>query len=205
MRTAIKRFDRFLRRANGVFEITDDDWCIFRLQLRDAPHDIHLSDGTVVREGEPVLGLHLWNEQVPPMEAAGPDVAWGARLARLTIRSLRAVAAWIEARPELADRHALGGATVLIESGTAGGSANLVRRLGFEAFPFRNALGRFGEFWENLYTWGLMWTYNQASVRHRPLSRLRRTAIWMPVDTLLARYGSGASRDGPHQSDVEGE
>ena len=204
MRALIKRFDGFLRRANGVFEFTEDEGCMFRLQLRDAHHDIHLSDGTRVAKGQPILGLHLWNERIPPVAPDGPDVAWGARLARLTIRSLRAVAAWVEARPDLADRRVLGGATVLIEPGRVDGSANLIRRLGFEVFPFENALGRFGEFWENVYTWGLMWAYSPASLRHRSLSRLRRTVIWMPVDTLLARYGSGVACDTAPQSGADG-
>ena len=195
MRAAIKRFDGYLRRTHGVFEFTDEAWCIFRLQLRDAQHGIRLSDGTQVREGEPALVLHLWNEQIPPMRAAGPDVAWGATLARLIIRSLRAVAVWIESHPEVADRRVLGAATVLVGPGSGGGF-RLFRRLGFDVLPFENLLGDFGEFWANLYTWGLMWAYNQASVRHRPPWRLRRTILRMPVDTLLVRYGS-AAQTGP--------
>jgi hypothetical protein len=56
-------------------------------------------------------------------------------------------------------------------------------------FPYRGPLARFGEFWENLYTWGLMWTFNAASLRHRSLLRLRRAEVWMSAAELLARYG----------------
>ena len=193
MRSLIVWFDRFLRRVYGVFEFTHDPDCIFRLQLANARHDIHLSDGTVVGKGDPVLGLHFWNEQMPPMGPDGPDVAWGAHVARVTIRSMRAMATWVKDHPELSDRRVIGGATVLIDPEAKGGSAQLMRRLGFDILPFRNALGRFGEFWENLYTWSLMWTYNEASAHHRRLPRIRRTEVWMGVDTLLRNFGRAAA------------
>ena len=191
MRALIRWFDRFLRRAFGVFEFTDDPECIFRLQRTNARHDITLSDGTVVSKGDPVLGLHFWNEHLPPIGPEGSDLAWGVRTARMMVSSLRAIVAWVRDHPELADRQIIGGATVLIESGATGGSARLIRRLGFDIFPFKNVLGRFGEFWENLYTWWLMWAYNKASLRRKRLLRIRRTEIWMRIDRLVAQFGRG--------------
>ena len=191
MRALIRWFDRFLRRAFGVFEFTDDPECIFRLQLTKARHDITLSDGTVVSKGDPVLGLHFWNEHLPPIGPEGSDLAWGVRTARMMVSSLRAIVAWVRDHPELADRQIIGGATVLIESGATGGSARLIRRLGFDIFPFKNVLGRFGEVWENLYTWWLMWAYNKASLRRKRLLRIRRTEIWMRIDRLVAQFGRG--------------
>lgn len=191
MRALIRWFDRFLRRAFGVFEFTDDPECIFRLQRTNARHDITLSDGTVVSKGDPVLGLHFWNEHLPPIGPEGSDLAWGVRTARMMVSSLRAIVAWVRDHPEVADRQIIGGATVLIESGATGGSARLIRRLGFDIFPFKNVLGRFGEVWENLYTWWLMWAYNKASLRRKRLLRIRRTEIWMRIDRLVAQFGRG--------------
>jgi hypothetical protein len=191
MRAVIVWFDGLLRRLSGVFQFTDDPRCIFRLQLTNTRHDVRLSDGTVVRKGDPVLGLHFWNEHLPPIGPEGSDVAWGARAARMTHSSLGAIASWLQDHPELADRQVIGGTTVLIESCLTGGTARLIRRLGFDIFPFESVLGRFGEFWENLYTWGLMWAYNRASLRRKRLLRLRRTEIWMRVDKLVARFGRG--------------
>jgi hypothetical protein len=62
--------------------------------------------------------------------------------------------------------------------------------LGFTVLPYHNPLGRFGEFWENFYTWWIMWTYNQASLRHRRLFRLVRAEVWMTMAELLSRYGT---------------
>jgi len=52
-------------------------------------------------------------------------------------------------------------------------------------FPYRSPLGRFGEFWENLYARWLMWAFNAASLRHRRLLRLRRDEVWASADAFL--------------------
>jgi hypothetical protein len=189
MRVLIRTLDRLIRWANGVFEFCDEEECLLRLQWARAPHDLHLSDGTQVRAGDPVLKLHLWNERVPPLGPVGSDLAWAANVRRRLIHSLRAAAQWLADQPGRADVRAIGGATVLVSPGGAAGGLRLMERLGFDVFPYRGPLARFGEFWENLYTWGLMWTFNAASLRHRSLLRLRRTEVWMAIDEFLARYG----------------
>jgi hypothetical protein len=103
--------------------------------------------------------------------------------------SYRAAARWLADQPRMADVRAVGGVTALIAPDGGGGSVRLMQRLGFEVLPYRNPLGRFGEFWENLYTWWLMWAYNAASLRHRRLLRLRRTEFWMSARAFLERYG----------------
>ena len=189
MRILIRHFDRLLRWANGVFEFCAQEECLLRLQLARASHDLHLSDGTRVRAGEPVLMLHMWNEHVPPLEVGEPDLAWAMRFRHLLIHSLQLAARWLASQPGLAGVRAIGGVTVLLPLVDERGSQRLMRRLGFDVFPHQGALGRFGEFWENLYSWGLMWTFNGASLRHRSLLSLRRAEIWMPAERLVGRYG----------------
>jgi hypothetical protein len=147
-----------------------------------------------VEAGEPVLGLHLWNEHLPALPEAGADLAWAARMRRLFVGSLRAVAREVARDPRLSRARALGGTTVLLEPGEASASVRLVQRLGFTLLPQRHPLGRFGVFWENLYAWGLMWAFNPATLRGRTLLGLRRAEMWMPVEELLQRYGSESSR-----------
>jgi hypothetical protein len=55
--------------------------------------------------------------------------------------------------------------------------------------PCRSPLGAFGDFWENLYTWWVMWAYHQVSVRHRQFFRLRRVEAWMPAEAFIQRFG----------------
>ena len=189
MRTLIQRLDRLIRRINGIFEFCDDDTCVFRLQWKRAPHEIRLSDGTTVRRNEPVLYLHLWSEHIPPMPPQGPDLAWAVTLRRRLLLTLRQLARWVREDSHQSQVRAIGGATVLIPAGGNEGGKRLLERLGFDVFPYHGPLGRFGEFWENLYAWVLMWAYNPASVRHRSPRRMRRTEVWMSVQTLLERYG----------------
>ena len=106
------------------------------------------------------------------------------------VTSLHEAARYLASKPELATVRAVGAATVLASPGDPLGGERLVRRLGFLVLPYHNPLGRFGEFWENFYTWWIMWTYNAASLRRRSLISLRRTEIWMARDTFLHRYGN---------------
>ncbi len=203
MRWLIRRFDALLRRANGVYEFWPDPDCVLRLQRARAPHELRFPTHSVL-PGEQVLGLHLRNEQVPPLPQEGPDLAWAARMRRLFVASLRAVARELERDPRLAGARALGGATVLLGAGEDAASVRLMRRLGFTIWPYRTRLGRFGEFWENLYTWGLMWAYNPASLRGRRLLDLRRMEMWMPVEELRRRYGSDEGQAIPHMQALSG-
>ncbi|MGB9776446.1 MAG: YkoP family protein [Anaerolineae bacterium] len=188
MRALVRAFDRLLCRATGVFEFCDDPECLLRLQWARTPRDLSLSDGTRVRAGAPVLMLHLWNEHLPHPLANGPDLRWAARIHRMLVHSFREVARWLVEQPEGEQVEAIGGITVLALSAD-GRPTPLIQRLGFEVFPYRRALGRFGEFWENLYTWAIMWTFNPLSLRGRSLFHLRRAEIWMSRAAFLRRYG----------------
>lgn len=188
MRAVVRRFDRLLRWALGVFEFSDQDHCLLRLQWAQAAHRLQFSDGTVVQPGEPMLFLHLWNEHLPPTGPAWPDLTWAVKVQRMLMRSMQWAARWLADRGDLERVRAVGSVTVLILLDDGPGQ-RLAERLGFEVFPYRNPLGRFGEFWENLYTWALMWAYNPASLRGRSLFRLRRAEMWMPVEAFTRRYG----------------
>ena len=99
--------------------------------------------------------------------------------------SLGEAARYLDCHPELGETRAVGGVTVLL----ATGGARLVRRLGFTVLPYHSPLGRFGEFWENFYTWVLMWTYNPASLRYHRIWSLRRKEFWMPAEEFRRRFG----------------
>jgi len=178
-----------VRRVAGVFEFTQAQGCILRLQRARAPHDLRLADGTTVRKGEPVLLLHLWNERLPSMGPEGPDLAWAVEMRRRLITSLREVARWLRDGQCGEDIRAIGGVTVLLDPADEGGGQRLMRRLGFAVLPYPGPLGRFGGVWEDLYTWWLMWAFNAATLRHRRLLRLRRTEVWISTQALLERYG----------------
>jgi hypothetical protein len=188
MRALVRHFDALLRWVYGVFEFCDDEDAILRLQVTRAPHALPLG-GHAADAGEPVLALHLWNEHLPALPTAGPDLAWAARARRLLIWSLRAVARQMRHDPRLAGVRAVGGVTVLLSPAERPGGARLMQRLGFAVVPYYNPLGRFGEFWEDFYSWWIMWAFNAVSLRHRRLVHLRRVEVWMSAEEFLNRYG----------------
>jgi hypothetical protein len=195
MRTAIRLLDALQRRLHGVYEFTDDPSCLLRIQRTKAPHDLALPDGTVAA-GAPVLALHLRNEQVLPIPEAGADMAWALRMTRIFVRSLRAVGTEMERDPRLAGVQAVGALSTAVFGPSGQAGARVFERLGFHLFPYHGLLGAFGDFWENLYSWWLMWAYNAASLRDRHLLGLHRTELWMSTAAFLARYGPGAGREG---------
>ena len=186
MRPVIRTFDRFLARAVGVYEFTQDPACVLRLQQATLRRPLAHS-GIVVSQGSPVLMLHLWNTRVPPLPADGADVAWAHRMTRALVYSLRLVSTFILRQPPGRTPRAIGAITVL---GLASGTADILSRMGFLTRPYASPLGRFGEWWENAYTWSLMWAFNPASLRGKRLGWLRRREYWMSTSAFLQRFPS---------------
>lgn len=193
MKRVVRAFDRFLCRLQGVFVYWDDPDCLFRAQIARATRAIVLP-GTVIPAGAEVLGLHFWNEHMPEIPPEGPTLALALRGSRMVVGSFRVLARVLHRDPRMAGVQALGGATVLFAAGDDSSGEKLFKRLGFTIFPYRSPLGRFGEFWENLYTWALMWAYNDVSLRQRHLVALHRTESWIAVEEFLRRYGTEKDR-----------
>jgi hypothetical protein len=187
--------DKLLRRRYRVFEFTDDPECIFRLGLENTSHPIHLPDKEIPKDA-PVLGLHLWNEQVPRMPNDGPNMRWGIQMVKRVKYSFGLVAQEIRHNPDLRYAQAVGGDTILFSQALPGEYDDLFTRLGFTIFPYhRPKLGRFGEFFENLYTWWLMRSFNLPSAQRRQLFHLERKAVWMSIERLLSLYPEPAGED----------
>ncbi len=190
MKRIVRAFDRFLCRRQGVFVFWDDPDCLFRAQFMRAPREIVLP-GTVIPAGAKVLGLHFWNEHLPQIAPEGPTVAQAVRGRRMIASTFRALAREMRSDPRMEGVQALGGATVLFAAGDGSSGERLFTRLGFTVFPYRSPLGRFGEFWENFYTWALMWAYNAVSLQQRQFLALSRTESWITAGDFLRRYDTG--------------
>ena len=116
------------------------------------------------------------------------SVAYARALNRGQIYSLRLVARYTQSAPEFADAQVVGGITVLAPGGVPDGGTAMLKPFGFNVIPYHSPLGRFSEFWENLFTWGLMWTYNPASLRGRSLWSLRRSEFWMSAKAFQDKF-----------------
>lgn len=190
VRALIRRFDAGMRQAQGVCEFCDNESCLFRLQLTSIRRNL-LFDQVILPKGSAVLELHLWNEHLLALPPAGPDLAWANRMRCLFMDSLYAVGRQLELDPRLAKVQAVGGISALLSTGERSSGERMIRRLGFAVWPYHSRLGGFGVFWENFYSWCMLWAYNPVSLNHRQLLRLRRVEFWMPADEFLRRFQQG--------------
>jgi hypothetical protein len=187
LRVSIGSFDNWFTQQTHVRVFTDDSQCLARIQLNVVPHLLVLPDGVIPR-GAGALMLHLWNEHVPLIPAQGPDLAWALDIYRRTKHSLRLIARHIQATPGLHEVRAIGGIHSHIFLKSAKGGKTLLEQLGFIILPYYRPMGAFGEFWENFYSWWLMWTYNPGSTRHRSMFNLQRTEFWISREAFLLKY-----------------
>jgi len=184
--------DRWLRRRQGVYEYMTEPGCLFRIQLGQAKQDLTLSDGTRIRRGDPVLKLHLWNEQMPAMRNRGPTIAWALRTSRAFHASLRALARYLRQQPDLKNVVALCAELPLGTAEQKEQLARIVARYGFETPPgsatkHRNALSRLGE---NAMSLLLVLATNPAAARVAVLKR-DRTPVYLSR-AALEHYASNA-------------
>ena len=188
-RLAVRGLDAIVRRASGVQEFTQDEDCILRIALGRSSKEIILSDGTRIEKGEVIGELHLWNEHLPRMDEEGPSLEWALKAYYLWRGSLRKLAAYLEDEPRFDHVRAFRGETAFLREDLEGRA--WFKRMGFDLIRAdRNGkLKRFGEFWENLYIWWLIWTFNPGSLRGKDLLRMERAQLWISRQALLERYG----------------
>jgi len=188
-RAAVRGLDVLVRRAYHVREFTQDENCILRIALGRSAKDMTLSDGTRIEKGEVVGELHLWNERLPRMDEEGPSLQWALTTYRLWRVSLKKLTAYLENDPQFENIRAFRGESALLKDDLEGSA--LFERLGFDLVRRNRTsrLERFAEFWENLYTWWLVWTFNPGSLRSKNLSRMERAQIWISRRALIEKYG----------------
>ncbi len=189
MRRIVRFIDAFMRKRKGVYEFSQEEDCWLRLSKVSAHRDIRLP-GRVIPQGSPLLELHLWNEHSPQAPANDPNLVYSLQAMPQFIKSLRSVADEMKKDPSLAGVEAVGGVTVVIDLNNPSGTGGMFGRLGFTIYPYRSPLGKFGEFWENLYTWTLMWTYNPESMQQRSFLKLQRGEFWMAADEYVQRFAN---------------
>lgn len=185
LRRLIRAFDCWVSQKSGIFIFSNDPYCILRAQVRKARHAVDLP-GIHIEPGDAVLLLHLWNDHLPQMPLSGPDLAWANRTWRSFVRSLEHLAQYLQKHPEIQVRAVAGISALFTLDGDSG--TRLMQRLGFSFLPYRSPLGKFGEFWENLYAWFLLWAFNPASRRSHRLFSLQRTEMWMERDEFIRRF-----------------
>jgi hypothetical protein len=191
-RAGVRAIDRQLRAHYRVMEYSASPDCLMRIAPGRSPHTMDLADGTHIERGAPVLNLHLWNEHLDAFALDAASLQWGVSFARAIRKSLRELAAFLSHHPEHAAR-ALYGELGMLECSQLAQAQRLVARFGFELVaaepPGYNFL-RYA-FWQNLFSWWLLWTYNPASMKGKHFARLCRCELWMSTARLFEWYGDG--------------
>lgn len=191
--------DALLRQSLGVYEFTQDPACILRLSPMRSRINLVLADGTRIAPGDQLAVTHFWNERLPAMSEAGVDLRWARAMYRHLGPSLELLAQHLARQPGLAEVRALCGEAAFLRASNMQAGTRLLAGLGFEiqrATRGTGAWGRFPTFWQNFYSWLLMWAFNPASLRGRKPPDLERYWLWMSRATLEERYGSRDSGRG---------
>jgi YkoP domain len=180
--------DATLRHVLGVTEFEQDADGLFRIELGRAAQDLRLSDGTVIRAGDVVVELHLWNEQLEPVPPAGADFGWAVRMRRKTLATLRRLARHIRDDRRLEDVRAIRMQPAVASRHPASLLDRLLPKIGFEpvgaAAPERAPLHLF---LDNVWLWMLTWAHSPRSLKGRHFRR-RRREFWISRQRLLALY-----------------
>jgi len=178
-RAWFNRFEGWWARRYGVFDYSPG--CVLRLQLhRHQGPPVRLSDGTVVRPGDPVAEVHVDSERVERLHAESQDPRRvGLQFARLLTDAFTALAAYFREHPET-PAVAVFGNTLYWQG---------AERLGWEVRDLPPGLHR----WLlNAWLRFLVWYYHPQGTRRTEgrtrLSRARQ--IWMSRQRLLELYGS---------------
>ena len=187
LRTTIRRFDDWLSSVEGVVPFTDDPSVILRWQEGRLGWEVSLADCRIPA-GSPVLFVHLWNERIPPIAEQGADLEWALQFQRRLVHSFRAVALHLQRTARMDRVRAVGGTLTHIHLGGPDGGRRLLEHLGFTIFPYHRPAGAFGEFWENFYSWMLLWAYNPPSMQSHALLGLQRNEFWVAREDFLKRF-----------------
>jgi len=177
--------DAILRRLYGVREFERQGDGLLRIELGRAEFDAILSDGTRIRAGDPVMELHLWNEQLVRLERA--DFKWAVRLRRQMFSSLRRFAAHLEADRRLEGIKAIRMRPAIANRKVVRASAQILLKIGFEPLAGAEYTLRF---LENLWLWLLTWAHNPQALKGREFNR-KRCEFWISRARFLALYAKG--------------
>jgi YkoP domain len=194
-RAGVRAIDRVLVRYYGVFEFTSDPISILRLSRSRSPREVVLTDGIHIQKGDPMLVVHFRNEQISAALGGSVSLDWGLVFLRGARRSFRLLAQFLANRREFDDVRSMYADFGFVQDDRLEQMRRLLTQLGFDFIP-RERPGwdvRQRAFWDNVFSWWLMWTYNPASLAGKSFVHMRRCEMWMSRRKMLAKYGAARS------------
>lgn len=187
LQTPVRMLDRCLRRLLGIFEFCADDECILRIAKRGSPIDVFLPDGTEVRQGDGVVELHFWNENLATLNCRKSTFGWGVRFRSGMRISLQLLANYANQELSADTAKAFYARLVFPVGGRFHACARVAADYGFTLLqPTRTLPRKVHDFFENILIHALCWTFNPGRRRHR--SGLARVHCWISRKDLITRY-----------------
>ncbi|HEV2300733.1 MAG TPA: hypothetical protein VGR91_04105 [Stellaceae bacterium] len=184
----VRALDAALRHILEIREFTARPDCLLRISLGRADADVRLGDGAAISRGDPVVDLHLWNEQLPSGDAS--TLACSNALRRRMVSSLGELARYLDAEPSMAGVMAVRGRIACLAESQVEVLRHLAAAIGFEMIRLGDSGGlarRLHDFLENFLIWALAWTFNPRALRGKGL-RQPRCELWISRDALVARH-----------------
>lgn len=189
-RLGVRAIERILIRCYGVFEYTSDPHSILRLSRSRSPRDVVLAEGRRIQKGEALLVMHFRNEQLASTPGGGASLEWGLVFFRGALQSFRLLARFLSAHRDFDDVRAIYADFGFVQDDRMEQMGRLATRLGFDFIP-RERPGwdvRQRAFWDNLFSWWLVWTYNPVSLVGKSFAHMRRCELWMSRERLREKY-----------------
>jgi YkoP domain len=189
LRQLVRGMDFISRKLLGIVEFDSSEDCLLRIALHRNDREIGLADGALLRPGDTVMELHLWNEHLRVPET-GPDLRWAAASRRRFDRSLQRLAAHLETDPKFGAVRA-----VMIAPALTGRQQRKDRRYmryllraDWSAVPRRtSALRRLHQLIDDFWLWLLGRAFNPRNTK--PTGFLRhREEFWIARERFLALY-----------------
>jgi hypothetical protein len=188
---AVFALDKWLQHRQGVIEYSAHPQCVFRMQIGRSHRQLLLRDGTVLRRGQCIVHLHLWNEHIPPVPATGTTIRWARQMQHGMAVALRELAKYLAARPELADVAAICADVPCGTQSQAHQLSQIMGHYGFETIPedepapLHERLHRFGD---NILISLMVLAQNSVTLRADTLRRVR-VPIYLSRRGLAERFG----------------
>jgi YkoP domain len=188
LKAGVRLIEYLVRKSMHVYEFTDDPDCILRIQLTTSPRSVDFGTWQISK-GETILSIHAWNEKMPKIPREGATLEWAIQLRRQVVHSFQKVAEELQKGGKYSQVRAIYGESTIFSFSDHTGGLKMMQRLGFTVLPYQSPSGKFGNFWANLFSWWLMWAFNDSSLDTRQFKKLDRTETWFPVDEFIRRYG----------------
>ena len=190
VRAGVRWIEHFLSRRYHVFEFSAEPDNILRVARMNSWREVVLSDGTVIHQGDALLVLHLWNERLPSPWRDDVNLGWRTLLGYNLRASARLLARYLTEQSEFDDVCAIYGEMGLIAASQIKQAQRVAARFGFDLLAGEQPgwkVWRYA-FWQNAFSWWLVWTFNPASLKGMSLAELQRCEIWASRAQFMRQY-----------------